>query len=152
MSISPDAKLELTYEQFLAVLEKCNAYIAAIEFSEMPTGIPVWTPTDDFNTGRCGGEGVAVAASIKLPDLADFLWRCLENGVDEVESIHAQIYADKQVDFFRYCFVEHLITDSHLFERPTDLFLKLGEPAQLKIISSGLLKAAMSNWDKEEAL
>lgn len=147
--------LQLTYEQFLAVLRQWDTY-ARVEFSEMARGFPVVTLEDS----RSGGyrTGAAILTALKLSKLAEIIWKTLEAGPDEVDRIHDESFVDSQVEHFKKCYssperVEsQLISGYGTLEPPANMFFKLGKPAQMAIMRDGLLEEAIKTYQQAEEI
>jgi hypothetical protein len=90
--------LQLTYDQLLKVLRAWNEYLF-IEFNEMPRNFEVMTNAD--YGGGFQELGDADAKEIKLSDLAEILWKTLEAGEQEVDRLHDEYFAERQVEHFK---------------------------------------------------
>lgn len=150
------APLQLTYRQFEAVLREWDAY-TLLEMKRMSRGIP-----SETSALRLLGEGydpeAAETVALKLSDLAGFLWKSLEAGPGAADRIHDEYYAEEQARHFEelYRSPEHvadtLRTEYGWLPPPGEVFLKLGQPAQLIVVRDGVLQRAVDNYGRGEGL
>src|SRR5215207_834681 len=97
MSDGEGSALRLTFEDFVEVLRRWDAY-AFLEISEMSRGFPV-TTSDNFVPRE-----VAQAVGVELSELAGLLWESLQAGPHEVDRIHDEHFVEEQAKFFRECY------------------------------------------------
>jgi hypothetical protein len=154
MAVEAGSTLSLTYEQFVAVLRKWDAY-TFIEFREMPRGFPVATDGFLMSSGNYVPPGMADAVDVEFSKLAELLWKTLEAGPKEVDRIHDEYFAEEQAKHFRetYESPEHvaaLIEEDYHYtlEPPTHMFMKLGKPAQMILVRDGVLQRAVENYER----
>jgi hypothetical protein len=156
--------LQFTYEEFVAVLRKLDAY-TQIEFSEMSRGFPVITGSDeDFYAAFGGGPrpaGHANTTAVKLSDLAGLIWKSLGAGADEVDRLHDEVYVSAQVEHFKktYASPEHVASQMVSdwggppeLPAPTALFFKLGKPARMLLMAEGFLEEAIKAYEQGEEI
>jgi hypothetical protein len=164
MTNENSAVLQLTYEQFVAVLRQWDDY-THVEFNEMARNFPVYIGGSDswswFSLGGRITPGYAVTKPANLSDLAELLWKTLQAGPMEVDRIHDETYVSNQVEHFKetYASPEHvasLMRDEdggrETLEQPTDMFFKLGKPAQIIITREGLLEEAIEIYKQGEEI
>lgn len=148
--------LQLTYRQFEAALREWDAY-TFLEMSRMSRGIRSATSAARLAGGDYDPEAAEIAA-LKLSDLAGFLWRSLEAGPGAADRIHDEYYAEEQARHFEgmYRSPEHvagvLRTEYGWLPPPGEMFLKLGQPAQLIVVRDGILQRAVDNYGRGEGL
>lgn len=148
MKKSPDAKLELTYKQFCAVLKKWDDYLR-LEVKQMPLEFPSLNSRDAEQHGV--PAGVDVPTSIEISELALALWQSLEAGDKEVDRIHDEFFVDAQVAHFISTFETVETIANNLDSReywapihtPAEFFVKLGKPAQMILVRDGHLQKAI---------
>lgn len=144
--------LQLTYRQFEAALREWDAY-TFLEMSRMSRGIRSATAALRLAGGDYVPE-VAETAVLKLSDLAGFLWRSLEAGPGAADRIHDEYYAEEQARHFEelYQSPEHvadtLRTEYGWLPSPGEMFLKLGQPAQLIVVRDGILQRSVDNYER----
>jgi hypothetical protein len=148
-----EPNLQLTYEQFLSVLRGWDEYLF-IEFSEMPRGYEVLKSIDY----ACGGyvpPGVD-AATIKLSDLAEVIWKTFEAGGQSVDRLHDDYFAERQVEHFkaRYSSAEVIASQFEGYmddpEPPGTMFARLGKKAKMIIIQESLLELAVEIYEQAQ--
>jgi hypothetical protein len=149
-------RLELSYEQFLGVLKKWNAYV----WPELK-----YTPRD-FPTMRSEAAtqgvppGVEVSSSIKFSELAAALWKSLEAGADEVDRIHDEVYVEAQVEHFKesYQSPEQVAEAQEedwwggKLDHPFEMFIELGKSAQTTLVRDGFLDKAIEIFKEAESI
>lgn len=152
--------LQLTYEQFLAVLSRWDSYMY-VEFSEMSRGLPAETAMGEMLSGIHRTPGRASAVHARLSDLAGIMWRTLEAGASEVDRIHDEVFFESQVEHFRktYASPEHVAAQLrdeygywHELDPPTEMFWKLGKAARMVIAREGWLEEAVEAYRRGEEI
>jgi hypothetical protein len=144
--------LQLTYRRFEAALREWDAY-TFLEMKRMSRGMPSAT-----SALRLIGDGydpeAAETVALKLSDFAGFLWRSLEASPGAADRIHDEYYAEEQARHFEelYQSPEHvagtLLTEYGWLPPPEEMFLKLGQPAQLIVVRDGILQRAVDNYGR----
>jgi hypothetical protein len=157
MAVEAESTLSLTYEHFVAVLRKWDAY-TFIELREMPRGFPVATDSFLMSSGNYVPPGMANAADVKFSKLAELLWRTLEAGPKEVDRIHDEYFAEEQAKHFKETYespeqVAALIEEDYhdTLEPPMQMFVRLGKPAQMILVRDGVLERAIENYEQGKA-
>lgn len=148
--------LQLTYRQFKAVLREWDGY-TFLELKRMSRGIPSAT-----SALRLLGDGydpeAAETVDLNLSDLADFLWKSLEAGPGAADRIHDEYYAEEQARHFEEIYQSPervagtLRTEYGWLPSPEEVFIKLGQPAQLIIVRDGVLPRAVDNYGRGVSL
>jgi hypothetical protein len=144
--------LQLTYRQFEAVLREWDVY-TFLEMKRMSRGIPSATSALRLASGDYDPEA-AETADLKLSDLAGFLWRSLEAGLGAAERIHDGYYAEEQARHFEEMYqsperVAGILRNEYgWLPPPEEMFLKLGQPAQLIVVRDGMLQRAVDNYGR----
>jgi hypothetical protein len=156
------ARLTLTYEQFVEVLSQWDAY-ARVEFSEMArhSSVYIGTEGDWMMFGDRPSPGYAFTKQVDLSDLAELLWKTLEAGAAEVDRIHDTAFIESQVEHFKktYASPEHVASlmrdeygDTSTLDAPTDMFSKLGKPAQMVVRGEGILLEAIEIYEQAKEI
>ena len=104
------------------------------------------------------------AEEIKLSDLSELLWKSLQSGAGEVDVIHDEAFVNEQIEYFKNRFsdaesipqnISICSGERHQYYEPNEpmtSFMKMGKPAQLKIIQEGLLEVAKANFEQAEQI
>lgn len=160
-SDDPTTYLKISYEEFLAVLKRWEAYVW-LEMKCTSRDFPAVGPRD---AGQYGAPfGAEVLSPIELSELAGALWESLKEGAEEVDRIHDEAFAEAQVKHFNdsYESSEELARAlENIWERvdsPAEMFIKLGKQAQLLLVRDGHLQTAIEtygeakniNWQKKQ--
>lgn len=147
--------LKINKKLFLAALKEWDKYTFVLLkklAKEMPTSFEMDSYHQQHITAPFADE-------INLSDLSELIWKSLQSGADRVDTIHDEIFFAEQVEYFKDEFgsVETILSQiensAHLFvdpnsSEPMSVFVKIGKPAQLKIIEEGFLEIAVSNHDQ----
>lgn len=154
--------LILTYDQFVEVLRRLDAY-TRVEFSKMARGFPLIIGGDEdyeiFGSPR--PPGYANTTAVNISDLAELIWKFLEAGPDEVDRIHDEAFVESQVEHFKktYSSPEHVASqikgkygERHELAPPTELFFKLGKPARMILMGEGFLEEAIKAYEQGEEI
>jgi hypothetical protein len=146
------APLQLTYRQFEAALREWDAY-TFLEMKRMSRGIP-----SETSALRLLGDGydpeAAETVALNLSDLAGFLWKSLEAGPGAADHVHDEYYAEEQARHFGELYqspervADTLRTEYGWLPPPEEMFLKLGQPAQLIVVRDGMLQRAVDNYGR----
>lgn len=148
--------LQLTYRQFEAVLREWDVY-TFLEMSRMSRGMRSATSAAQLASGDYDPEAAEIPV-LKLSDLAGFLWRSLEAGPGAADRIHDEYYAEEQARHFGELYqspervADTLRTEYGWLPPPGEMFLKLGQPAQLIVVRDGVLQRAVDNYGRGEGL
>jgi hypothetical protein len=162
MAKDSEPALRLTLEQFVAVLGRWDAYMR-IEFSQMAREFPVISCNDEDLIMYGGREspGYAATGRVNLSNLAPLIWRTLEAGAAEVDRIHDEVFVKIQVEHFKEIYSSPAYVASQMRDKdgnryklapPTDLFFKLGKPAQITIAREGFLEEAIKRYKQAEEI
>lgn len=148
--------LQLTYRQFEAALREWDGY-TFLEMKRMSRGIP-----SETSGLRLLGDGydpeAAETVALELSDLAGFLWKSLEAGPGSADRIHDEYYAEEQARHFEEIYQSPervagtLRTDYGWLPPPEEVFLKLGQPAQIIVVRDGILQRAVDNFGRGVSL
>lgn len=156
-------ELRLTYDEFVSVLRKLDAY-TQLEFNEMSRGFPVITGSDEDFHAAFGGApppGYANTTAVNISDLAELIWKFLVAGADEADRIHDEVFVERQVEHFKstYSSPEHIASQmrdeyGHRLDLapPTELFFKLGKPARMILMGEGFLEEAIKAYEQGEEI
>lgn len=154
------SSLEISYEQFAAVLREWEAFVWP-EVKKMPVGVSAISYEDSMCYPT--DPDMEVTSTIKLSELAEVLWMSLEAGAKEVHRIHDEAFAKEQVEFFvgLYSSADDLIQMDRTYgmlhssclavEHPAKFFMKLGRPAQEIIVREGHLDKAAEVYEQAES-
>ncbi len=149
--------LEISYEEFVAVLRKWEAFVWS-ELKKMPVGVPAINSEDSMCYPTT--PDIEVLSTVKLSELAEALWRSLEAGAKEVPRIHDETFAKEQVEFFIgvYSSEEELVKTNGIYgmvlsnrpavEHPAEFLMKMGRPAQEIIVREGHLAKAAEAYER----
>lgn len=148
--------LQLTYRQFEAALREWDVY-TFLEMSRMSRGMRSATSAA-LLAGADYDPEAAETPALKLSDLAGFLWRSLEAGPGAADRIHDEYYAEEQARHFGELYqspervADTLRTEYGWLPPPGEMFLQLGQPAQLIVVRDGILQRAVDNYGQGEGL
>lgn len=152
--------LEISYEEFVAVLRTWQAFVWP-ELKKMPVGISAISYEDSMCHPT--DPDMEVTSNVKLSELAEVLWRSLEARAKEVHRIHDEAFAKEQVEFFveLYSSAGDLMQTDRIYgmlhssrpaaEHPAKFFMKLGKPAQEITVREGHLDQAAKVYEWAES-
>jgi hypothetical protein len=156
--VSEDGSHYLTYDQFFNVIRRWDAYMH-LEFSEMPRSFPVTDSMDDLLSSGRHTPGYGTAVSINLSDLAEIMWKTLKAGPEKVDYIHDESFIEIQVKHFKQCFAspEQVAANfkdtwGETLPPPSEMFFRLGKPAQMALIREDLLEEAIDIYAQGEEI
>ena len=154
-----DEVLRINKKEFFSALERWEQYTFLL-LKKLAKDMPTSFEMDSYHRQYVFAP---FAEEIKLSDLSELLWKTFELGAGEVDAIHDEVFVDEQIKFFNEQFsnaesiaqninglAEHI--RYYQPDDPMKSFVKLGKPAQLKIIQEGFLEIAVSNYKQAEQI
>jgi hypothetical protein len=156
MSAASKKPLQISHAEFEAALRLLDGYVF-VELREMPKDFLTYSQAATMQ-GNPAPPSVAVTVRTSLLEIAEFLWKSFCEP-QKVDRIHAETYAENQVEFFKSLYVSVAKVSADLndefsygeLDSPVNIFMQLSQPAQMIIIRDNLLNEAMSVWrDAEE--
>lgn len=160
--------LEISYQDFLAVLEAWDEY-ALVLFEELSRQLGKEMNERNYHNQFSYPEHNfpnMLSVEIKnLSDLAEVFWKSLKDDPKEVERIHDEFFVNTQVEYFKNKFssakklvgeYDYWVNEENCYNykmpNPMIIFVKLGKPAQLIIIEEGFLEIASSNYEQAKQI
>lgn len=151
--------LKINSEDFFKVLKEWEKYTFVL-LKKLAKDMPTSFELDSYERQYIYAP---FAKEVKLSDLSELLWKSLESGIDDIDTVHDEHFVDEQVDYFKKHFssaeiivgnFDYLAENFHHYDlnEPMKFFVKLGKLAQLQLIQEGFLEMAVSNYEKAKQI
>lgn len=154
--------ININKKKFLKIMSEWEKY-GIVLFKKLSDKMPTSFVTDSYDQQHILGP---FAEETTMTELAESLWHSMMPNAGTVDEVHDEIYAQDQINYFveRFSNIEytsrriaqsrdewseyHLDYRKEMAESPAELLVKLGKPAQLKIVQKGDLETATENYNK----
>jgi hypothetical protein len=151
--------LQISYEDFLAVLKRLDKYTFVL-LKKFAQNMPTSFEMDSYISQHIF---ITMADKVQLSEMGELLWLSLQDYKIEADKIHDTLFEKEQIEYFKSKFsdVHSLASDINGIESqngvydnddPMESFIKLGKTAQFTILNEGFLEIALKNYEQAKPL